>query len=74
MPTRQEVRELHRQLNSWRMVGNALGVNPAVAFRYAMSDYMPKRADILEALEQPLPTIIKHHRNKAGRFAKVNDG
>jgi len=68
------VLELHRQLNSWRMVGNALGVNAAVAFRYAMSDYMPKRADILEALKQPLPTIIKQHRDRdTGRFAKVSE-
>ena len=74
MPSRAEVQDLYRQLESWRKVGNALGVNPAVAYRYAMSDYTPKRSDILEALGRPLPTLVKQYRDKkSGRFAKVSD-
>src|SRR3989304_58441 len=74
VPSREEVRDLHRQWQSWRKVGNALGVNPAVAYRYAMSDYIPKRSDILEALGRPLPTLVKQYRDqKSGRFAKVSE-
>ena len=69
MPTRKEVKQLHSELGSWKAVGKALGINPAVAFRYATSDYEPKRQDLRDALGLPRIDYIRQVRNDKGRFA-----
>ncbi len=71
MPSREEVRDLYADLKSWRKVGNALGVDGAVAWRYAKTDYEPRRSDIRKALELPVPTLIKQIRSPDGTFTKI---
>ncbi len=70
MPSRAEVLELHDTLNSWKLVGKALGVDGAVAWRYANEpDYEPRRSDLRKALGLPEVTYIRQVRNKEGKFS-----
>ncbi len=62
---------MHRHMDSWRKVGEALGINETTANRYALTDYEPKREDIREALglEPSLKVdYIRHLRNPDGPF------
>ena len=69
MPTRSEILEMHDALKSWKLVGKALGINGAVAWRYANeADYEPKRDDLRKALGLPDVTYIRQVRNEEGRF------
>jgi hypothetical protein len=61
---------MHDTLGSWEAIGNALGINKAVAWRYANEpDWEPKREDLREALGLPVVTYIRQVRNEEGRFA-----
>jgi len=69
VPTRSEVKEMHKTLGSWDAVGNALGINKAVAWRYANEDnWEPVRSDLRKALGLPDITYIRQFRNEEGRF------
>ncbi len=68
---RAEVRELHRNMKSWRKVGRRIGIPARTAWRYAMTDYEPKRYDLREALGLKLEArvdYIRQERDKNGRF------
>ena len=69
MPTRSAVRDMHKELGSWDAVGNALGINKAVAWRYANEPkWEPVRGDLRKALGLPDITYIRQFRNEEGRF------
>lgn len=69
MPTRSEVLDMYAGSKSWEAVGNALGVNKAVAWRYANeSNWEPKREDLREALGLPKLDVIEHVRLQDGTF------
>ena len=62
---------MHQYMGSWRKVGEALGVNPGVAWKYAKTDYEPKRNDLREALGlniEPHVDYIRQERGENGRF------
>jgi len=70
VPTRSEVKEMHKELGSWEAVGNALGINKAVAWRYANEpEWEPIRDDLREALGLPKVDWIRQVRNEEGRFS-----
>lgn len=50
MLTKAELREMHRDLKSWRKIGLELGLPARTVWRYAMTDYEPRRADIRAVL------------------------
>ena len=66
---------MYDELGTWEAVGNALGVNRGIAFRYAKMGIEPTRKDLREKLE--LPELITRKqsvmRDAMGRFAKVSD-
>ena len=69
MPTKAEVQEMHNDLKNWDAVGNALGVNKAVAWRYANEpNWEPKRSDLRKALGLSRLAIIDHRRAPDGTF------
>ncbi len=70
---KDEVSEMHRTLNSWRKVGAKLGIPARTAWRYAKTDYVPRREDLREALGlDPKTTVayIRQERNPKGEFIK----
>ena len=56
---RAEIKQLYKELHSWRKVGERLpeSVSYSMAFRIAEHGYEPKRADIRQALG--LPAIVE---------------
>lgn len=61
---------MYDELNSWRKVGEALGVSPALAWRYAKTDYLPKDPELLKALDQPVRILIRQIRKPDGTFGR----
>ncbi len=71
MPTKPEIRNMHQELKSWRKVAVLLGVHPYTAWRYALTDWEPKRDDLREAFGlNPFPRVdfIRQVRNEEGQF------
>ena len=69
MPTKAEVQELHDELETWQAVGEKLGVNKAVAYRYANEPgWEPRRSDLREALGLPRLELIRQRRGPKGTF------
>ena len=69
MPTKMEVQKLYDELETWQAVGNALGINKAVAYRYANEPgWEPRRADLRKALGLPKLELIRQRRGPKGTF------
>jgi len=70
--TPKQVLAMYDELGTWEAVGNALGVNRGIAFRYAKMGLEPTRKDLREKLG--LPELITRKqtvmRDAKGRFAK----
>jgi len=75
MPTRSEVQKMYDELGTWQAVGEALGVNKAVAYRYATEPtWEPKRPDLRGKLGLPRIEKIEHLRLDDGTFGSKRGG
>ena len=69
MPTKQEVLNRYEMLHSWKAVALELGVNKAVAYRYANEPtWEPKRPDLRKKLGLPRLDLIRQRRGPNGTF------
>jgi hypothetical protein len=72
----KQVLAMYDELRTWEAVGNALGVNRGIAFRYAKMGIEPTRKDLRERLG--LPEIIVHKQPvkrdpETGRFIPLGE-
>ena len=66
---------MHHDLKSWRKVGETLGLPARTVWRYAMTDYEPKRLDIRKilGLEQGYEiTYVRQVRGPNGTFSDAD--
>jgi len=74
MTTRDQVRSMYQKLGTWEAVGNALGVNRAVAWRFANEPgWEPRNKSIRERLG--LSELVMRRQSvrrdpKTGRFIR----
>jgi hypothetical protein len=69
MTTKAEIQRLYEALNTWQAVGEKLGINKAVAYRYANEpEWEPRRADLRKALGLPRIELIRQRRGPKGTF------
>ena len=64
---------MHKDLGSWRKVAKVLRLNARTVWRYAMTDYIPKRSDIRKALgldSEAQVTYVRQVRSAVGAFEK----
>lgn len=73
MPTRAEIRDMYQDMQSWRKVAHRFDLPVGTVWRYANTDYEPKRRDIREKLgldfELEIDYVRQQRDPETGRFA-----
>ncbi len=66
---RKFVRQMHRDLGSWRNVGRQLDLPTSTVHKFGMTDWVPKRKSVkLKLGLESEVTYVRQVRGKDGRF------
>ena len=72
VPSKEQVRNMHKDMQSWRRVAQTLGVSKSTAWQYANTDWEPRSRMLRKKLGLGVPSeiiYIRQVRSEDGTFS-----